>query len=157
MGLSYCRGEMGHNLLLKHHRHHKRSTFPVCYTRCLTQGEAWHRWLFSALLWFDPAAEICCLFVTLEQDRQAFKRKKRHTCKLQFPAKNLYRQGPRKANFKLRNYFFREETLCIQFNNFRCSLPFPFNNSVSDICFINICYMIQLLLSLRTGNYPEAS
>lgn len=78
------RGLMGLNLLLKLHRHHKRSTFPICHARCLTQGEAWCRWLFSALLWFDPAVEICCLFETLEQDRKIFKGKKRHICKMQF-------------------------------------------------------------------------
>lgn len=48
-------GKMGHSLPLKLCRRREGSTFPTRYSRCLTQGEDWRRWLFSAPLWFDPA------------------------------------------------------------------------------------------------------
>lgn len=50
MGQSYCKsrkGEMESSPPLNLHRRRRSSTFSICYSRCLTQGNSRRWWLFS--------------------------------------------------------------------------------------------------------------
>lgn len=119
---------------------------------------------FSLLYQIWSPGEMCCLKVT--QIRHPYKNI-RCVLKLQVPAKDVRLQKhtsnwnsfweetlqigvlcildlrlPSGEMFQGHGKGFNLQMLCIQFSDFICSLPFPLHNSVLNICFINIAYMI---------------